>query len=70
MIATLFQFFLFLQFNPSDVWDRNPVALSDTLYYQNPVFEPVLADPTVIYDGEFFYAYGTEDTGGKKEAII
>lgn len=66
MIATLFQFFLFLQFNPSDVWDRNPVALSDTLYYQNPIFEPVLADPTVIYDGEFFYAYGTEDNWGEE----
>ncbi|SIO02904.1 family 43 glycosylhydrolase [Algoriphagus halophilus] len=66
MIATLFQFFLLLQFNPSDVWDRNPVALTDTLYYQNPVFEPVLADPTVIRDGEYFYAYGTEDNWGEE----
>jgi len=35
------------------------------LTYQNPVFEPVLADPTVIRgeDG-FFYAYGTEDNWG------
>lgn len=33
--------------------------------YQNPVFEPVLADPSVIrgQDG-YFYAYGTEDDWG------
>lgn len=31
--------------------------------FSNPVFEPVLADPTVVYDRESgrFYAYGTED---------
>ncbi|WP_431804075.1 hypothetical protein [Halobacillus andaensis] len=34
--------------------------------YQNPVFEPVLADPSII-EGEdgYFYAYGTEDAWGK-----
>ncbi|MFD1771669.1 family 43 glycosylhydrolase [Sphingobacterium suaedae] len=34
--------------------------------YQNPVFVPVLADPTVILDSAsgFFYAYGTEDNWG------
>ncbi|WP_257967891.1 family 43 glycosylhydrolase [Peribacillus deserti] len=33
--------------------------------YQNPVFEPVIADPSIIKgkDG-YFYAYGTEDNWG------
>jgi arabinan endo-1,5-alpha-L-arabinosidase len=36
--------------------------------YQNPVFEPVLADPSVIKgkDG-YFYAYGTQDDWGDGE---
>jgi len=38
----------------------------DTLTYQNPVFEPVLADPTVIRVGDNFYAYGTEDNWGEE----
>lgn len=38
----------------------------DTLHYQNPVFEPVLADPTIIQDGNYFYAYGTEDNWGEE----
>lgn len=38
----------------------------DTVTYQNPVFEPVLADPSVIQEGDFFYAYGTEDNWGKE----
>lgn len=34
--------------------------------YANPVFEPILADPTVIRDPEtgYFYAYGTQDDWG------
>lgn len=38
-------------------------ASSDPTVFQNPVFEPVLADPTVFYDEprERFYAYGTQD---------
>src|SRR3546814_2102050 len=34
--------------------------------YTNPVFEPILADPTVIRDPQtgFFYAYGTQDNWG------
>jgi len=34
--------------------------------YVNPVFEPILADPTVIRDPEsgYFYAYGTQDDWG------
>ncbi|WP_233632532.1 family 43 glycosylhydrolase [Parapedobacter sp. ISTM3] len=34
--------------------------------YTNPVFEPILADPSVVRDPQtgFFYAYGTEDNWG------
>src|SRR5699024_9615898 len=33
--------------------------------YRNPVFEPVLADPSIIRDEEgIFYAYGTQDDWG------
>jgi len=34
--------------------------------FQNPVFEPILADPTVVRDAEdgTFYAYGTQDDWG------
>lgn len=36
---------------------------NDSLVFQNPVFEPVLADPTVLEDPSsgLFYAYGTQD---------
>ena len=42
------------------IWNDPPTS-ADTLY-QNPVFEPDLADPTVVRaaDGSF-YAYGTEN---------
>ncbi|WP_053218429.1 family 43 glycosylhydrolase [Virgibacillus senegalensis] len=33
--------------------------------YQNPVYEPVLADPSIIKaDDGYYYAYGTEDAWG------
>lgn len=34
--------------------------------FQNPVFEPILADPSVVRDPQtgIFYAYGTEDNWG------
>lgn len=44
--------------------------------YQNPVFEPVFADPSIVRgDDGYFYAYGTEDDwgdgqGGKVAPII
>lgn len=39
-----------------------PAATSVAATYQNPVFEPDLADPSVIKaDDGFFYAYGTEN---------
>lgn len=34
--------------------------------YVNPVFRPVLADPSVLYDNGYFYAYGTEDNWGNE----
>ncbi len=36
---------------------------SSATTYTNPVFKPILADPTVIKDpnSEYYYAYGTED---------
>ena len=36
------------------------------LKYRNPVFEPVLADPSVVRSGDYFYAYGTEDDWGSE----
>ena len=41
-------------------------ADSTTLTYVNPVFQPVLADPTIVQSGDFFYAYGTEDNWGEE----
>ena len=33
--------------------------------YKNPVFEPIMADPTVVKaDDGWFYAYGTQDDWG------
>lgn len=40
----------------------------DVLMYQNPVWEPILADPAIIrHDGKF-YAYGTQDYGQWSES--
>ncbi|WP_245690084.1 family 43 glycosylhydrolase [Sediminibacillus albus] len=37
----------------------------ETSQYQNPVYEPVLADPSIIKaDDGYYYAYGTEDAWG------
>ena len=42
--------------------------------YRNPVFQPVLADPTVVFDAQTktFYAYGTEDNwaDGKGARVV
>lgn len=36
-----------------------------TATYQNPVFEPVFADPSILHaDDGWFYAYGTQDDWG------
>lgn len=34
--------------------------------YTNPVFSPVLADPSIIKHEGYFYAYGTENNWGKE----
>ena len=34
--------------------------------FTNPVFEPVLADPTIINANGYFYAFGTEDDWGSE----
>src|SRR5690606_8445486 len=46
--------------------DRNEYEVSKKNQFTNPVFEPILADPTVIRDEDtgLFYAYGTEDNWG------
>ena len=50
------------------IWD-DPSYLPDTTYI-NPVFKPVLADPTVIRAANgTFYAYGTEDTWDAADAV-
>lgn len=42
------------------VWNEPPTS-ADTLY-QNPLFEPDLADPTIVRGSDgWFYAYGTEN---------
>lgn len=46
-------------------YEKNQLDLEENLYL-NPVFEPVLADPTIVKSGEYFYAYGTEDNWGKE----
>ncbi|SES26065.1 family 43 glycosylhydrolase [Salipaludibacillus aurantiacus] len=45
--------------------NHNEEALH-TPEYENPVFEPVLADPSVIFSESmgYYYAYGTEDNWG------
>lgn len=42
---------------------KDPVGSMAEQRFANPVFEPVLADPSVIFDAREhkFYAYGTED---------
>ena len=42
-----------------------PTEQTKTAQYTNPVFEPVLADPSVIKaDDGYFYAFGTQDNWG------
>lgn len=38
-------------------------ALWDWNFYNNPVWEPILADPTIIRHEGTYYAYGTQDDG-------
>jgi len=70
MMSGLLILLLSLRYGVDTVGDRQmdagPPHLAQTLTYQNPVFEPVLADPTVIRVGDSFYAYGTEDNWGEE----
>tara|TARA_R110002072_G_scaffold264748_1_gene423611 strand:- start:107725 stop:108771 length:1047 start_codon:yes stop_codon:yes gene_type:complete len=50
--------------NQNNTTNNPPV--SDTLIYTNPVFEPVLADPSVVKVGNEFFGYGTEDNWGEE----
>jgi arabinan endo-1,5-alpha-L-arabinosidase len=45
--------------------DTTNIKKQDSTKYKNPVFEPILADPTVVKaDDGWFYAYGTMDDWG------
>ena len=44
----------------------NPDTLSGDSTYINPVFTPVLADPSIVEYNGYFYAYGTEDDWGSE----
>lgn len=51
--------------------DPNPAPVppgtdEEVIHYSNPVFTPVLADPSVVRSGEYFFAYGTEDHWGSE----
>jgi len=58
--------------SPKDIVPNDSTALKQT--YRNPVFEPVLADPSVFQDPKstLFYAYGTEDNwaDGKGKRLV
>lgn len=60
----IFQFLISYDTTPPIQFRGDAFGKSDTTFYQNPVFEPVLADPTVVKFGEYFYAFGTEDNWG------
>lgn len=49
-----------------DTEDLQQPDTSVVSHYTNPVFEPILADPSVIRDPKsgYFYAYGTQDNWG------
>src|SRR5512145_1901484 len=46
-------------------------TVADTaVYYENPVFEPTFADPTIIKTDSGFYAYATEDYWENKDHLV
>ncbi len=58
---------LLFGFANSTLNDSNAIQSADSLLtYANPVFEPILADPSVYRDSDSgeFYAYGTQDNWG------
>ncbi|MCP8617558.1 family 43 glycosylhydrolase [Salirhabdus salicampi] len=55
--------------NSSD--GENDGKETDEAMFQNPVYEPVLADPSVIKaDDGYYYAYGTEDAWGEHSNTV
>lgn len=55
-------------FFPLSCLSNPPAGVNEIgrIYYQNPVFEPVLADPSLILVQDEFFAYGTEDNWGEE----
>jgi arabinan endo-1,5-alpha-L-arabinosidase len=45
-----------------EVEESSPIP-TEVITYQNPVWEPILADPAIIRHDGTFYAYGTQDYG-------
>ncbi len=44
--------------------------ISDSTKYKNPVFEPILADPSIVKSEDgWFYAYGTMDNWGDGKGV-
>jgi len=62
----LFLLVITLSCQESNVDDPNGNIPEQRDTYINPVFTPVMADPTVIRSGDYFYAYGTEDNWGNE----
>jgi len=65
-ILTLLTFFSLNTFaQTEEVNEKVRKVKSAAAKYHNPVFEPILADPTVVKaDDGWFYAYGTQDNWG------
>ncbi|WP_143961261.1 family 43 glycosylhydrolase [Litoribacter populi] len=62
-IASIIMLYSCQEDNPAQT-PQSPDVSTNT--YSNPVFTPVLADPTIVKSGEHFYAYGTEDNWGNE----
>jgi len=66
---TLFTFLTLFSVNAFaqtvEVQEKSLKSKTSSARYHNPVFEPILADPTVVKaDDGWFYAYGTQDNWG------
>ncbi|MBN7814542.1 family 43 glycosylhydrolase [Algoriphagus pacificus] len=65
MSIFLIPLYLFFSFSDFTMEPEGIIEIG-RISYQNPVFEPVLADPSVIQVKDEFYAYGTEDNWGEE----
>jgi arabinan endo-1,5-alpha-L-arabinosidase len=50
--------------------DTKPDEKDTLSYYQNPVFEPTFADPTIVETDSGFFAYATQDFWGNKDHLV